>query len=101
LYVYDPRCDDDIIPENVFENGNIKEPLVSPNPVSNGDFLVSFPQITKGDWVLLDMIGRATKRGTINEQLDMVINMREEKKGMYFLKVTSGSNIYFTKIIVE
>ena len=84
---------------SVTELTNEKELNVYPNP-SNGVFTVTVPQLDNATIVVYDAIGKIVKR-VVPTSTDTQINISNEPKGMYFVKVSTVNDNKTIKVVVK
>ena len=74
---------------------------IYPNP-SSGIFNISCKDITTGQVMISDALGNNVLEMNLNDNNSVVqnIDMSTYPKGMYFVKMTSGKNVFFKKLIL-
>jgi hypothetical protein len=78
---------------------------VYPNP-SNGDFILEYRALNSGriSLLIMDITGRQIYNRQYETQgflLSELIQISEQPKGLYFIRLVDGSNVVYQKIIVE
>lgn len=71
---------------------------VHPNP-SNGVFKISINDITNGIIEVTDLYGRKVYKSDFKNQSEFDMNLQDNSKGVYIVKVVSGDQTYIEKII--
>lgn len=71
---------------------------IIPNP-SNGVFKMSIDNFQEGTIQITDLVGITFYKAGFKNQSDFEINMQENPKGIYIVKVFSGEQVYTEKII--
>lgn len=70
----------------------------APNP-NNGVFTLTTKQIKSAQIEISDLFGLTVFKSEIKDQSEIEINIQDQPKGIYIIKVTSGNHIYADKII--
>lgn len=74
---------------------------IYPNP-SNGEITISNPQSSNGDLRIYSIDGKRVFNSNINaETHNITIDLTSLSKGIYIVKLQSGSNIYREKILIK
>ena len=85
--------------ESSFENLETLEKIkIFPNP-NNGIFKISLNDVSEGYIQVTDMYGVTFYKSEFNNQTEFDMNMQEKPKGIYIVKVTSGEQVFTSKII--
>ncbi len=71
---------------------------ISPNP-NNGIFKISLNDVSEGTIQVTDMFGFTIYKSEFKNQTEFEMNMQEKPKGIYIVKVTSGEQVFTSKII--
>ncbi len=93
--------DTDSTETNLVSGVNIGEPSIYPNPMSNGELTLELSDVSSNTMVNIYNIV-----GTLIYSNDQVTELKTTIKlditaGNYFVKITSGDNIYMKKLIVN
>lgn len=80
------------------ENSKIKGIEIFPNP-NNGIFKISLNDVSEGNIQITDLFGFTIYKLDFKNQTEFEMNMQEKPKGIYIVKVTSGEQVFTSKII--
>ncbi len=86
--------------QEVIEQENLKTNViyVIPNP-NNGIFKISLNDVSEGTIQVTDLFGFTIYKSEFKNQTEFEMNMQEKPKGIYIVKVTSGEQVFTSKII--
>jgi Secretion system C-terminal sorting domain len=71
---------------------------VSPNP-NNGIFKININEVSQGTIVATDLYGFTVYKSEFKDQNEFEMNLQDNPKGIYIVKVVSGDQTYTSKII--
>lgn len=71
---------------------------ISPNP-NNGIFKIGINEVSEGTIVVTDLYGFTVFKSEIKNQNEFEMNLQDNPKGIYIVKVVSGDQTYTSKII--
>jgi Metallo-peptidase family M12/Secretion system C-terminal sorting domain len=71
---------------------------ILPNP-NNGIFKISLNDVSDGTIQITDLFGFTIYKLDFKNQTEFEMNMQEKPKGIYIVKVTSGEQVFTSKII--
>lgn len=99
--VYALSCPPWIVGVEEQVNDTKPQMLVYPNP-SQGDFIINFSNLPKGNWTLNvhDVMGRLISTKKVDSNSESTI-LQINAKGLYFVSLQSGDNRITQKVIVE
>ena len=72
--------------------------VIFPNP-NNGIFKIKLNDIDKGSIEIVNLYGFTVYKNIFKSQSDFEINMQDQAKGVYILKVLSDNEVYTSQII--
>jgi frataxin-like iron-binding protein CyaY len=86
--------------QEVIEQENLKTNVIYilPNP-NNGIFKISLNDVSDGTIQITDLFGFTIYKFDFKNQTEFEMNMQEKSKGIYIVKVTSGEQVFTSKII--
>ena len=86
--------------QEVIEQGNSKAKGIEifPNP-NNGIFKISLSDVSEGYIQVTDIYGATIYKSAFKNQTEFDMNMQEKPKGIYIVKVSSGEQMFTSKII--
>jgi hypothetical protein len=86
-------------PEEVKQLNPLEKTIIYPNP-NNGSFTIQFPQEGEKEIKVIDVYGRTIKFDNINT-LETQVNLNEQKKGIYFIKVKINNIEIVKKVVIQ
>lgn len=105
LHAYIAGCNGIFIPreaQTTTSNEDIKSTKdivrISPNP-NNGIFKINLKDISEGIINVTDLFGYTVYNYEFKDQSEFEMNMQENPKGVYIVKVVSGNETFTGKII--
>ena len=86
--------------QEIIEQENLKTKVIYilPNP-NNGIFKISLNDVSDGTIQITDLFGFTIYKLDFKNQTEFEMNMQEKPKGIYIVKVTSGEQVFTSKII--
>ncbi len=73
---------------------------ISPNP-NNGIFKININEVSEGTIIVTDLYGFTVFKTEFKNQNEFEMNLQDNPKGIYIVKVVSGDQTYTSKIIKE
>jgi hypothetical protein len=75
-----------------------KNITIQPNP-NNGIFKINLKEVTEGTIAVTDLYGFTVYKSDFKNQNEFEMNLQDNPKGVYIVKVVSGDQTYTSKII--
>ncbi len=88
------------IPFTTYEIDELKEFIVFPNPVVS-DLYIQFKTANRIPYSVYNLAGRKMDDGYLGEGYEHNINTTEYIKGLYFIKLKDGNQIYTRKFVKQ
>lgn len=73
---------------------------MSPNPVSNGHFILTFEKPTPSEVVIYNVNGQIVKSQYIDNQIN-IISIESLESGIYFVEVTNSNGKAVKKLVIQ
>ena len=86
--------------DDIKSNSKHDEFIIIPNP-NDGKFTILSTNINKGDLFISDLFGNIITKVSFNEVNNIEINIQDQPKGIYIIKIISNDIIYTSKLIKE
>jgi Secretion system C-terminal sorting domain len=71
---------------------------ITPNP-NNGIFKINLNEVSQGTIAVTDLYGFTVYKSEFKNQNEFEMNLQDNPKGIYIVKVVSGDQTYTSKII--
>jgi hypothetical protein len=87
---------------SVDNNNDVQQLEVYPNPASNSaNVKLNVNDISEAQVMVVNGMGKEVYKGVLSSDLQSTINVSGLEPGIYFVKVTSGENVYMQKLVKE